>query len=430
MFISPSLVFVAGLVVIVLVAGALVARIRQLDAIERSIEHLEDKAQRTRLRLDVLSIRSNVHALVLISAVAFLPALFEVRKSLTSENTEGRLTSRELAPSIDRELQKQQHQQIIDAIRSLRPDTPSQFERQTQAKLAELEEQLKQRRPDMPGEVAVTNSSVMSSLVSLITGFGFVVLVACTVAILAFLYLLWSNESIRTPAYAVASAAVVGGSVWSGATLLKDVSLIKKVDSLIKFEYRPELKSGPTSEPQSTDIKLDLNLQLANLPFVKMACGDDYAGSGRISPFEDGTSRLVGEPFAKLNRMANSLAADVVAGRIIAIVLTGSADRRPLKAATATEFNSNQGLAEARVAVVRKQIEKELDELAEKRREKIRAPSIIESYAGPTTTHANLPITRLSADRAVQVCVLLNSEKPATPSALPTSPANDPPPPR
>jgi hypothetical protein len=406
MYVSPSLVFAAGLVAIVLIVIPLVSKIRRLDTIERAIEHLEDRSERTRLRLEVLSIRSNVLALVLISIVAFLQVGFEFRRSLTSANPSPAIEERSPSRLPDQDLQKQQHQQIIDAIRSVRPEMPSEIEKQVPARLSELETRvarLEKQPADKSPDTVIKTSPAVSSLVSLITGFGFFGLLACAVAIGGFLYFLQSNHFISRKTYGVAAASLAVGSLWGSVTLLKDVSLVKSADSLIKFELKTE--STSTSKPQSTDINLDVSVRLADSPAGKMDCGD--GGSMRIGPFGDGTSDLDDDERKKLRDIATSLAADVTGGRVVAVMLIGSADKRSLTPKTAKNFNSNQGLAQARVAAVRSELEQALKVAAVKT-----LPPILESYAGPTKTYAGLPITELSVDRAVQVCVLLKSEKP------------------
>jgi hypothetical protein len=125
-----------------------------------------------------------------------------------------------------------------------------------------------------------------------------------------------------------------------------------------------------------------------------MDCGE--GDTFRIGPFDVGAVTLGEGETKKLENVAATLAARQSPSHIVAVMLIGSADKRPLKQKTAESFSSNQGLAQARIRAVRKVLEPALA--------RDRLP-ILETYAGPAKTGAKLSIDDLASDRAVQICV-------------------------
>jgi hypothetical protein len=149
-------------------------------------------------------------------------------------------------------------------------------------------------------------------------------------------------------------------------------------------------------------LHLDVGRGQDSLP-AAMDCGEDDKQQ-RVGPFDIGGVKLT-----SAEKSDKAVASDLLTRakskpeQLTAIILIGSADKRPLKPQTAALYSSNAGLARARIGIVKAAL-KEVFEKEEAFKKSM--PPIMAFYAGPENAGAKASVADLSKDRTVQVCVL------------------------
>jgi hypothetical protein len=345
--------------------------------------------ERANLRLGIVSIWANVAALLLISIVGLLLLGQQFSRPHSDEATylstpalEGLLRDR----LSDQATQKQQHKELVDAIHNALPAPPRHNEGGEPVESPGLKYSVER----LEREHQVTAASIRG-IIALVIVAG--VLLGLWILLKAFLV-----EGKLPTMKIVEGLLLLGVSIFGGNNLKTEDSLFKSIDTFFRLDLHWGGDATPNkpvpSEPQQVDIHLNLDLQTGNSPAPTMDCGE--GDTFRIGPFDVGGTTLGETEMKKLEKLAETLAAPKSPGRIVAVMLIGSADKRPLKPKTAEDFSSNQGLAQARAKAVRRVLEPALA------RDKL---PILESYAGPAKTEAKLSIDDLASDRAVQVCV-------------------------
>lgn len=297
----------------------------------------------------------------------------------------------------DQEVLRQQHKELVEAIKADR--SASEPNGALYAKVFDLQGQIdslqaRLAEPSSKPVATVQPSPVMSSLASLASVAVLLPLAACLLAMLGVLHFLYFSHAISAKVYTAAAATLTAGSLFGGFTFWKDVSVVKSVDSLIKVEFKQQ-QGSRARDSQALDIHLDVSLRPENLPPAEMDCGDGK--SQHIGPFDDGAAALSKGDSDKLKQIAEMLANVRPSSRLAAVMLIGSADKRPLKPETAKQFSSNEGLARARVETVREALKSPPVEL--------KVP-ILGSFVGPMKTGVAVPVSELAGDRTVQVCIL------------------------
>jgi hypothetical protein len=401
----------------------------RLARIESGIERREEGSDRTRMRLNVLSVRSNVASLVLISLAAFLLVSLEVYRTMWPDRSSSSAALEELlrAKLPDAEVQAQWHREIVDASRNARPADPSKPpDEQWSRKLADVEGKLAQLKQQFDG--MKTRVGVLAEpppIPSHLPAASVLMAIALTVG--AFLigglfYILAKRQLISQQAgKAAAATSLAIGSVLGGTTLLKDFSLFRQLDvkefSFVKIQRADPLQAAasqpvvpqpvitpepvalqpanpqPVPPPPATDVHVDLNLRLLEPSSATVECAH------HVGPFGDGNAMLSGDEREQLQSMIVDIAKK--AERVIAVLLIGSADKRALTPKTAKTYTSNLGLAEARVEFVQSELKPLLG-----------TADFIRSFRGPTKTADNASAEDLKEDRSVEICLVMKSGKP------------------
>jgi hypothetical protein len=377
------------------------------DLQPRGWDRRGSQAERNRARVEIASIRTNVIALLVISLVGAMQFGFEVwRQTFSKPSGELGSVVEELLnrKMLDAEILERQHREIVDAIRDGRPSTVS-----VPVDDAALRADLLKLRSSVENlqKIAQERFSNMETLGSI----AWAVVAALSLVGVLFLVRAYFEASPAKKALDIAAAAALVIPSLFGvklATQLKfDFALIK--DSQVKlpdFIWHSDSKAPP--EPQAVDIHLDLSLKLPDSPATKMDC------RFRVGPFIGGKPDLDERPRKALDDVAAKLAAEVIAGHVAAIWLVGSADRRSLKPETAKNYDTNQGLAQARNATVQKALQNALKKREEEGSPPVKEmPSITGVYAGHTMTGSDIPVSALAVDRNVQICLFKTSDKPA-----------------
>jgi hypothetical protein len=349
--------------------------------------------ERANLRLGVALIGANVLALLLISIVGFSQLGMDWSRLRTGEKAQPSTTAlEELLRSRlpDQETLKRQHQEVVDAIREA---LPAPLKRDQHDELTESSA-LRLRVEGLERDKQTNSDSIYGIVALAVAGCG--LLGAWMLAKALFV----EGNLLKKIVKIAEGLALIGVSVLGGANFKAEGSLFKSVETFFKLDLHVGGDTTPAKpqplEPQQVDIHVNLDLQSANYPAPSIDCGDGNAF--RIGPFDAGAITLSEMETTKLAQLAATWAAPQSPGHIVAIMLIGSADKRSLKPKTAENFNSNQGLAQARIRLVRKILEPALA--------KDKSPTpILESYAGPVNTGAKLPVGDLASDRAVQICV-------------------------
>ena len=348
--------------------------------------------ERANLKLGIASMWANILALLLISIIGLVLLGQQFSRPHSDEGTylstpalEGLLRDR----LFDQQTQKQQHKELVDAIHNALPAPP---------------------RPNVggePGEAPRLKYSLerleREHQVTAATVRGIIALVIVAGVLLG-LWILFKAFLVegKLPTTKIAEGLLLLGiSIFGGANT--EGGLLKNIDTLFRLDLHwggdATLGKPVSPEPQQVDIHLNLDLQTANSPAPTFDAPTLDCGEGdtfRIGPFDVGGTTLGETETKKLEKLAETLAAPKPPGRIAAVMLIGSADKRPLKERTAESFSSNQGLAQARAKAVKSVLEPALA------RDKL---PILESYTGPTKTDAKLSVDDLASDRAVQICV-------------------------
>jgi len=415
---SKPYVVVAVLCLAILGATALIAYLhRELRSIRRLPSAIRSPNgggfskgdEALNRRLSIVSVWANVLTLSLITIVIAIVGLSQVGLELwrpgSGENAylstaalEDLLRSR--LP--DAGTLAQQHKDILEALRG-DPGLPpiSRADDALQARLSDLQSQIDSLRakgggqPLPEGATVVQASPEISSFLWWMLVFLAVLIgtsaLAGVSALIARSVSQWRNkQKIAAAATVVTAATATLGSVVGGFVLFKSFDVIGKADSVSLFRIENHYQSPEQPAPQPVDFHLRLDLrQAGDIAPAKMDCQ-------RIGPFDDGGVALATDEEDKISGIAKSIVTRRQTDYLTAIMFKGSADKRPLKPATAARYSSNEGLAQARIAVVRKLL---LAGLGTER------PQMLESYGGPSMTEAALPVGALASDRAVEVCV-------------------------
>jgi hypothetical protein len=346
--------------------------------------------ERTKLRLNITTIWTNVLALLLISIVGAAQLGFEIWRSKATEKSSISTSALEellRTKLLDPETQQHQHKELLDAVRNSAPLALA-VDGALQAELSELKSRVDNledadSRPTPRSFASLQVLAIFGWLAIIWAGFRGLVLLFQSIFV---------DGSIRKSAQAL---ALISGSVIGAATLRTEFSFAKSIEALIKFDFKP--KSSPsTSRSRPVDLHLHLDIRhgkTGNSPPNAMDCGEGNAQ--RVEPFNEGKETLEAGGQEKLRSIATALAKRILSDELIAITLVGSADKRALKPKTAVRFSSNAGLAQARIKTVRDELELVFG------RDRI---PILAMYSGPAKTGARLSIDDLASDRAVQVC--------------------------
>jgi hypothetical protein len=407
---------VAGLFPAVLIVTKLVQWWDRLARIESGIERREEGSERTRLRLSILSVRSNVAALALISLAAFLLVSLEVYRTMWPDKSSASAALEELLRSKlpDPEVQAQRHREVVDTIRNARPvDWSSQPDAQWSRKLADLEgkvNQLKRQLDDGKTPVSIISDPPQTStalpVASILTA---IALLVGALLIGGLFYILVKKDLVSKKAgTAAAATSLAVGSLLGGMTLFKDFTLFKQLDlhefSIFRIDRRELHAVAPvtpatlvaaipqppadTTPPPPTDVHVDLSLRLLEPSSATVECAH------HVGPFRDGTAILSGEEIEQLNGVIVDIAKK--AERVIAVMLIGSADKRSLTSKTAKSFDSNPALAQARSDYVQSRLEPVLG-----------TKGFIKSFRAPTKTDEKASPDDLKEDRMVDICLVL-----------------------
>jgi hypothetical protein len=160
------------------------------------------------------------------------------------------------------------------------------------------------------------------------------------------------------------------------------------------------LLAGGGPPRAASDVRLSLDLTGTG-PDVQ--CPREY----KIGPLKDGATDRVesgNESFDdQIARIARDLGSTRQKRRLVALLLVGSADKRPLRPPLAQKFGSNVGLAQVRAKTVRERLETQLGPAP---------PTVLVLSAGPSLVimkqNGNDSQFRetLGTDRHVQVCAV------------------------
>lgn len=397
-----------GLIVLGPLVVLLTRSLRPQERLQR-LKGYWSNVQRTQLELGVASSRTIALALVLIAGAillfGFAYVWIEIRRPQSPERMSVSTSAIEQLLQkklLDPEIQQQQHQEIINALRNPEFRIPPERGDAIREELSRLE-----------SRIAVLERATKEGFSGTQTA-GTIAWLLLGVPIFVGLWLLGRAAFVKSGpgvklGELLGAAALIALSVFGGSKLKADLkgelSLVKQMGTFFAFNYTsqssgtPEKSSepAPSTEPRSVDVYLHLDIERGkdNLP-VGLDCGE--GDEQRVGPFDHGQTTIPtgGTQVENVVKFLRKRATEKHE-RITSIILIGSADRRPLKPRTALLYSSNVGLARARVAAVKEK----LGEFFEKGK-----PPILEFYAGPEKTDAKLPITDIASDRSVKVCIL------------------------
>jgi hypothetical protein len=393
---------------------AIFSLLKQLRPLKRLRDSraVRASADRHRVRVAFASIWTNALGLGLIAAVIFIVGAshlgFEVWRYYAGEVASSSTASLEelLQKKLpDPEIQQRQHRELVGAIQKWRPPdtilvpTDNEANKAEFLKLERVVERLERAAKERFANVDVLRSAA-----------GWVVLSLFATGGALFIRSFFATSTPRRVLEIAAAAALTVPSIFGGLKLANDLktdfTAIGEMGGIhFNFQWGKSEPPGPKPpkpadpkplEPREVDVYLHLDVARGEgASSTLMDCGQD---GERVGPFGIGTITLDENDTKKLTTFAKSLKelTKDKSNRLTAIVLIGSADKRPLKPKTASLYSSNAGLAQARIAVVRKALKGESDTL----------PRIMEFYAGPEMTDAKLPSDALSSDRSVKICLL------------------------
>ena len=234
----------------------------------------------------------------------------------------------------------------------------------------------------------------------MIQGLALVVILGLTAFSWFTLKILHVTNSISAQTYSrLQTAALSVGTLASmgSVALLKDVTIVKSLDALIKVNVSlpaqekppkpqpdPPSPEGPKPEPPPRVVHL----------YPRLDCGKDK--TQRIELFAVGKHTLERDADAKLTDLIGELK-KIPPDRLVGFVLIGSADKRRLRPDLARTYGSNDGLAQARVKEVQERLRGAFAD---------NPPSFLPLHAGPSRIGSKVQDLDLAFDRAVQICVL------------------------
>lgn len=390
---------------------AIFSLLRQLRPLQRLRDSrlMRSGADRHRIRFAFASIWTNALGLGLIAAVIFLVGAahlgFEIWRHYSGESISP--STAKLEELLDRkmlgaEVLERQHQEVVRAIRNASSPEQSPPGDSFSARLNDLQtqiDQLKQGVRDKPGPIDfdARPSPAVSSFFSIVSFVVVFALFSAAAASWAFLYFLRRNGLIPNWAYRGMTTAVTLGSLAGGVTLLKEVSVVKSADALIKISITNQ-PQPPTPLP-AQELNVHLYHRLLRHSIRPSGSWAPDCGSGdtqRVGPFKDASHILSDEGQKKFVQVVELLKMRGQTERLISITLAGSADKRPLKPETTRLYSSNEGLAQARIREVKSKLLESFDP---------DTIQIMDHYSGPSNVGLKKTAKELAADRAVQVCV-------------------------
>jgi hypothetical protein len=362
------------------------------------------RSERTTIRLGVATIWTNVMALVLISMVGFAQFSLEFWRGEKSYMLAPALEELLRTRLPDQEMQQRQHQEIIDAIRSLTAPTAAPTpadDGATQTELLRLKNHIEN----------LENARRQSS--AILQDFGIIawVMIGCLILIGVFLLYRaiflegsWIKKTIEGLVALILIVAPTVGGAKLGNEFKGEFSLIKSIEKLnfdFGWRYSPS-EPPPIPESQRFDVHLHFDARLGSMEspsLTNMDCGE--GDTQRVTPFKDGTATLDPAGQQKLESVVAILEKNKASRRLMALMLMGSADKRPLKPKTVELYSTNDGLAQARIKVVRDRLRSAFPE---------DNLQVLEVYTGPAQTGAAVTAEGLATDRAVRVCAFWNGK--------------------
>ncbi len=139
---------------------------------------------------------------------------------------------------------------------------------------------------------------------------------------------------------------------------------------------------------------------------MTVTCPEKYA----VGPFVTGkANELEDDKILKVEvqLLVNKLTADSVFGKLLWLILIGSADRKPLTSALSRIYGSNSGLAQARALKVKNLLKQQFN---------AKVPAMLVLSTGPSKTINTVVSSKdteehvLASDRSVYLCALFKDE--------------------
>lgn len=295
---SDRAVLVVFLAYLALGAGLVIfllrRHLRRLDDVQsREIDSRSDRDE----RIGITAIWTNVFALSLISIVGVAQIGVELWRLNLPEKppSEPALERLPRTGLLDPKIQEQL-KEIVAAIREARPPGPIDITgdgiRENLAALQAQVNQLEQAR-EKPGktETVLETSPEVSWFFSMVSIFIFSGTVLFCAALGAGVYFLRDKGRISTTVFGALTAVAAAGPLISGIALIKEFSVVKNADSLIKVNIRVDRSQNlapPAAQPTQLHLHVHhrfLRHSLRRPVSVESDCGTGDAQ--RIEPFSE-----------------------------------------------------------------------------------------------------------------------------------------------
>lgn len=162
------------------------------------------------------------------------------------------------------------------------------------------------------------------------------------VGVLLLLASMLRPNNVASKVGAVTGAFMIATS--GGLTFFKSTGPLLQIDMKNDFQYKP---SGGASGSDHLLLTIDVGAG-GTIP----DCGDSKKHDQAVYPFNDGDPSLTPAMGAQISAIRNLLGARRGQGKLVGLLLIGSADRRGLVGRSAHRYGSNATLAQARARAV------------------------------------------------------------------------------